>query len=289
MISLEKVVDHIVKETLREDDGMSKRIDIYQAVRLFYALQALKLKISMAPKFNLFYRSHKKLWDDITEFQTKYEKNLATAIHDYTVIVVAGEMRHAHRHCSRYYTDFYTQSADREHVYQACLKYSPRDLLRAGEYIYSRSWDSGYGGAKWALIAKGGLMYYTSTPMLFIDHMVDISHNNSIYFDKGANIMDYYAPESYLRFLNKKKFGEIDEILIYGLSKTYQNFVDRANVLFGFDIRLPWFDTSVVDQIVINYQPLEWGNQPFNFTTGRGNGGCECEDRDECEYEDEDR
>lgn len=287
MIPLEEIVDHIVKETLKEDGSMSKRIDIYQAVRLFYALQALKLKISMASNFNLFYRSHEKLWEDINKFQAKFEQNLATAIHDYTVLVVAGEMRHAKRHCTRYYTDFYTQSADREHVYQACLKFNPKDLLRAGEYIYSRSWDNGYGGDKWALIAKGGLMYYTSTPMLFIDHMVDISHNNSIYFDKGANIMDYYAPESYLRFLNKKKFGDLDEILIYGLSKTYQNFINRANVLFGLDIKLPWFDTSVVDQIVINYQPLEWGNQPFNFTTGWGNG--ECEDRDEREYEDEDR
>lgn len=256
-----------IMKNIKEEKEMYTKINIYEAVRLFYGLQALVLKITTNPNFNSFYPSHNKLLKDVKIFQLNYEKKLANIIADYTTLVVAGEMRHAQRKCEEYFSEFYGAECGRDEVYAYSLDYSAIDLLRAGEYIFTKHWESGYGGEKWALIAKGGLMYYSSTHTVFIDHMVDISHNNSIYFDKGAGIIAPFDQDRYLSFLEKKKYGSLDEVLSYGVGSYFREFARRTNVLLGTNIWLPTWEFSQTDVQVMSYTPLHFRNNPFSFST----------------------
>lgn len=175
-------------------------------VRDFYILEGMKIFVSQ--HMTSFRPSHEKLLDDIIEYQNKFCSSFANAIYDYIIKIVAGELRHGYEYCEEYFTEFdrkFGGSTERDEVYQNINKdFTPHSILEGGTYLFSKSWEENYGGEKWLMIAKAGKMYKKIPDLAFIDHCVDLSHNNSVFFDKGAEIFFIGNKKMYNRMLNYK-------------------------------------------------------------------------------------
>ena len=132
-------------------------------VQEFYAVEAISALISVnqSGNFEPMRHSHSRWYRDFCDFRNEYISKFASAIFDYTVLVVAAELRHCNERASYYIKDYYTTFLPRDAVYQECSVYNPRDILLAGIRMFDTcyvDWRKGYGGDKWKQIAKAGLM-----------------------------------------------------------------------------------------------------------------------------------
>ena len=85
-------------------------------------------------------------------------------------------------------------------------------------------------------------MYHKVPTEVFIDHCVDLSHNSSCYFDKGAEIFNLRNQSIYLDFLTKKRYAE-DPTELFTLPKgqRFMSLVMRARTLGLINWQLnPW-------------------------------------------------
>ena len=284
--------------------GEIKCIEVFDSVLNFYLIENLKLVISRNPNFNIWRPSHKKLWDDIENYKEMYDKHFARAIYDYIVMIVAAEMRHASEYCEMYFRNyqFKRNEYSRSEVYEeASVVYQPQDILRAGVFLFSKDWDSAYGGPKWGQIAKSGTYYGKMKDSIFIDHCVDLSHNNSTFFDKGAGIFSmrtstdsYQCLLQYKYEISGERFFELYDNKI--INPVIRKFIERAYALGLTKFKLPETDWSYVVEKdyrlfrnVLDYQPIEWvGKEKFDCTLANGSYGHDCRRRDEdYDYDDD--
>lgn len=284
--------------------GVHKCIEVFDSVLNFYLIENLKLVISRNPNFNIWRPSHKKLWDDIENYKEVYDKHFARAIYDYIVMIVAAEMRHASEYCEVYFRNyqFKRNEYSRSEVYEEIsVVYQPQDILRAGIFLFSKDWDSAYGGPKWGQIAKSGTYYGKMKDSIFIDHCVDLSHNNSTFFDKGAGIFamktstdSYQCLLQYKYEISGERFFELYDDKI--INPVIRKFIERAYALGLTKFKLPETDWSYVIQKgyrlfrnVLNYQPIEWiGEKKFDYTLADGHYNHSYRRRDEdYDYDDD--
>lgn len=273
-------------------------IKIDLAVREFYSLEALSYYAMTIPEEKLFLPSIQKWLEDFHSYRNLFTKKLAEAIFDYTAKVVAGEMGHCYRKADRVLDGKYFLNREmmaRDHTYSECIDYSARALLECGALIFNPAevnWDDAYGGEKWHDIAKAGLLRYSLNDIVFIDHCVDLSHNNSVYFDKGAGIFEFYNLCSrYQEFLNVKRdsspedilFSEHhrsnscqlltllgramilniipeDDYLLFKLSDHLVNYFNRETVKWAIRACEREIPTEMVYD-VLKYTPIKWGNK----------------------------
>ena len=250
-------------------------LDIGLLVREFYAIEAVAAMIlsEQYSGFQSMRHSHSRWYSDFTDFQESYIAKFASAIYDYTALVVAAELRHGRLNASHYICGYYTKSYHRDEIYRNCIRYSVRDIFLAGLHLFDPSrvkWEESYGGEKWYHIAKAGLMKGAVSDEVFIDHCVDLSHNNSIYFDKSAGIFNLQNQRAYTEFLDFKRVCE-PQALIKG------RFGYRLNRLLLRADRLGILQGCAPDQIVtpsgsenedllFAYQPACWGNIPLDYS-----------------------
>jgi len=155
-------------------------------------------------------------------------------------------------------------------------------------------WDSSYGGDRWRQIAKAGLMKSSVSDCIFIDHCVDLSHNNNHYLDKGAGIFSPLNPWNYKEFLNFKRCCE-PSALIKGRSGYLLNkLLLRAHSLGVLQDckpeRLFLADFDREEDLLLNYQPVKWGAKRL-FCTERNivnNTSFGSDDMERDEYDDRD-
>ncbi len=250
-------------------------MDIDLLVREFYAIEAMAAMI-LGEQYSSFCpmrHSHSRWYSDFTDFQESYIAKFASAIYDYTALVVAAELRHGKWKASHHIEGYYTESTDRNEVYRDCTYYKAHDLLSAGLRMFDAGrvdWDDGFGGEKWYGIARAGLLKGTVSDKVFIDHCVDLSHNNSIYFDKSAGIFRLREQKSYIEFLDFKRVCE-PQVLITG------TFGHRLNRLLLRADRLGILQSCAPDQIFTSsgsgsedllfaYRSVYWGNAPLNYS-----------------------
>ena len=281
------------------------RIDIFQAAKDFYALEAMVALLCDKNKndFEAFRPSHARWYRDFIAYRNEYVENLANAIFDYTAIVVAGEMRHAQASASSYLEEFgYNAHYGRSEVYDKCTRWTPESILEAGVKIFNPAnvtWKSGFGGEKWGQIARAGLRRRSfNSPSVFIDHCVDLSHNNSVYFDKGANIFYLHSGARYKKFLDMKRKATTTEVLQENLSDNVRTLLRRACILGVYQVDIitlsqSWSTSSqgfCNDEWVLNYIPAEWGTEVLSSRLrGTGwDGGSDRYRADEDEREDRD-
>lgn len=88
--------------------------------------------------------------------------------------------------------------------------------IELGEYVkgtyltfYNGSWNGGYGGKKWAAVAKLLLKFVEGeiTPEIFVDQAYTLCHNNGPIFNKGI-LYNHYA-SNYLNFLDMQAKGDM--------------------------------------------------------------------------------
>jgi hypothetical protein len=157
----------------------------------------------------------------------------------------------------------------RETVYKGVYRFDPFSVLQAAVACYSEEWGGGFGGDKWAGIAKAGLLYGKLSDEAFLDHCVDLTHNGSIYFDKhDAQMFTVGLSDKYLKFLDHKKVAEPVEIL-GGLLASYTLYdLVKRGVTLGFippicSMVFRSHHTERDIRTVLHYQPVEWGSEIF--------------------------
>lgn len=260
---------------------MSDRMNIQSLVEEFYAIESIMVLLSdkTVSGFNPARHSHIKWEKEFNEFRTAFNSTFAEAIHDYTALVVAGEMRHARKHSTMYIKDFLI-GGGRNDSYENCQDWSSQSILKAGVQIFSEDvrWDNGYGGIKWKVIAEAGLMYGKVSNVVFIDHCVDLSHNNSVYFDKGAGIFSMaYGNYIYAQFLDKKREAPPMELINRMHGDIYKSFLSRAialGILPEINVGYALYDdrpyenrkseTRRSEYELFNYCSVCWGNNTLS-------------------------
>ena len=123
-------------------------------------------------------------------------------------------------------------------------------------------------------IAKAGLMKNKVIDCVFIDHCVDLSHNNSVYFDKRANIFLLTSPRQYQSFLDLKRSCEPQALLTQKQGFRFNQLMRRANNLHILDIQTCedsplGFEQDLRDEtesILLEYRPVDWGSKPVDYS-----------------------
>lgn len=281
--------------------NLESRIDILAATTMFYQMEVVDaIKVE-----DMFKKSHEKWEDDWSYFTKEYRTKLANAIFDYTVMAVAGEMRHANR-CSDIRTDFDYNDTSRNTAYKNVAVYDPWSLLKTAATVFGPDvdWNGGYGGEKWAAIAEAALTRKTYNDVVWIDHIVDLSHNNASYFDKGA-IFSLCDSHNYLRFLTYKRKNTDDmKLLTLPMSIKLKGLLDRAVVLGiiptiperkepfkidGIDIfRASKENFGEASFNIMGYTPIEWGSKRVNITETDARRGYRDDDDDDDNGDDDD-
>ena len=273
-----------VKEKVWED-----KVDINHAVGIFYSLELLYSL--MLKNYTPFLPSNEKLLNDIKQYRDIWIKKLAQIIYDYIIVVVGAELRHSYE-CSEYYhPEFFGGGWFKNMSRNECFEdrtFDPDSILRLGENLFDEkknSWRSGFGGEKWYNITKAGLMHGKTPDVIFVDHTVDLSHNNSVFFDKGGGIVYCYI-EEYKKMLDQK-FRMSDFYGLLSFIRRHERFDDnlmdlikRYNILIEKDQYLiPTYNRGYFYVLneksyrFLHYKPQQFGHKKLNvldtISTGR--------------------
>lgn len=250
-------------------------LDVYLLAREFYAIEAISVMLGRSEygDFQPMRHSHSRWYQDFRELRDRYVSQFASAIYDYTVLAVAAEMRHAPNCASHYIEDYFSGGHRRNEVYQDCTMYNPDSILTAGFRLFDPQqveWKQEYGGEKWWHIAKAGLLKGKVSDGVFIDHCVDLSHNNNIYFDKGAGIFVLCDCKTYNSFLNFKLVCETQELTRQAPGYCLNRLLLRADnlqILRGCEIDSDFSgESDETEQQLLNYVPIQWGHKILNRT-----------------------
>lgn len=248
-------------------------MNIYNLVQEFYAIEAVSAMLTGAQysKFEPMRQSHSRWYHDFSSFRDEFINRFSSAIYDYTVLVVAAELRYCKCKASHYLPDYYTDQDSRNDVYLDCTVYKADDILRAGIKMFDERqivWKKSFGGEKWKQIAEAGYMKGKINDCVFIDHCVDLSHNNSVYFDKSAGIFRLQSAELYQSFLEKKRYCEPHALIKNEKGYMLNKLLWRArNLNVIKDWNVDSFFSSEYDEtesLLFCYRPIQWGDMPLD-------------------------
>ena len=208
----------------------------------------------------------------------EFTKVLARAMHDYIVLICAGEARHGdERGSSHYHTAFW--GGRRSEVFDEAKRFNPLETLKETKWVFSGvGWEDGYGGEAWETIAHLGLRYYEFESLpdrdtVFIDMCFDLRHNNGFAFDKDI----IFCPSGYLQALldtKKRKHGigvsDLKEFVYKADLVLPRKFYSGLSILKNLKVKLlDWLDTRgwslirVSDYHLEELKPLlvKWRNE----------------------------
>lgn len=260
----------------------NKQMKVFQLIREFYALEAMSVMAHPIP----FNHGHDKWVEEFNEFKSAFVNQLAKAMFDYMVLVCLGEARHAKNKCDYDIAIFENLpgSFARNDCY-ACPHFEPRNLLLTFAELFEESWTGdrwadGYGGNAWADIAKGALLYYTMSPEVFIDHAVDLSHNNGVFFNKKNYIFVLNSDENDVKtFLDFKRKAIPEAVwalckncVSYETQKLYERAINLGVITkltnekleevytetYGISKSPEIWNDDTVDKLM-SYIPIKWG------------------------------
>lgn len=252
-----------------------KLLNIYCLVQEFYAIEAISALLSSNHDSNLepMRHSHSRWYCDFCDFRDTYILKFASAIYDYTVSVVAAELRHCRSQASQYIQDYYSSEQSRDEVYRDCSVYNKIDILKAGFRMFDTervTWSSSFGGEKWKQIAKAGLLKGKVSDIIFVDHCVDLSHNCSIYFDKKAGIFFLENLTQYKELLDLKRICEPQVLLRTRQGAQFNRLIFRANTLHILEEKAEGdshlADRGEAETLLLDYRPVVWGNKRLDYS-----------------------
>lgn len=177
----------------------------------FYFLQALeadvKMMIANNPELE-FSKPVEKFLDDLDRTVEKIIPNMALRTFMYLYAACLGEARHARDTVAedRFIADKYS---GRQGWFSKVTQYKPtRENINALIDIFSQPWRAGYGGEAWRNIAEALAEYETTPPAAWLDHVVDLEHNNGTAFSKPDGLytifFDVGYPSRFSSFLDYK-------------------------------------------------------------------------------------
>lgn len=282
---------------------------LFYLVANFYAINLLKGLMILSPLIDA--KSYQKLWQDLVEYEERYNKQLALMFYEHTVLAVQCELRHCKKMSEYFIPNFFGdgwyKNFNDKRCY-ACHEFEPKSILKAGSWLFNEdnnywfvnSWgECNYGGDMWEIISSGGLKYVQMPDSVFIDHMVDLQHNNALFMLKETGEFTYTArlgPATYEKLLDdKKNYGvsafvyEYAPYLCYdvlSLIERYQYITKETMIdpmkLLTYKVNRDRLCESSVE-LLFNHKPIKWGNKSIDLNSiqATGNDFSDYEDDEE--------
>ncbi len=240
------------------------RLDLELAVSSFYALKA----VEASPQWQegaAFLKSREAFEKEFKQYTHTFERKLARVLFDYLTVACFGEARHAAKVAVRgtvlqWANEEEGELQKRDAVYLKSVEYDPQAVLPQLKKLFlnTRAFNrhGSVGGGAWADIARAALLYFKADPAVFIDHVVDLSHNSNLAFDKPM-LVTLHSYERYQAMLDRKtdspiyNEGVLDnataELITRAQSLGYIKFKRRSPTVDGQDLRFP--------------KPIKWGSK----------------------------
>jgi hypothetical protein len=209
----------------------------------FYYLEALSAELATnTTAERRFNHSVERLIRDVSETLESISENIAFRSFVYLYAACLGEARHARSSNAKDTFVPVTLKLSRDTCYETISNYRPtkRNLHTLVE-VFNQEWDSGFGGEAWLKIAEALRYYFKVSPAAFIDHVIDLEHNNGTAFNKSDARRTLYFDTDYdgnfKYFLDYKFSRNILEVgpQIYGkliISRKVYRLIERFCTIF---------------------------------------------------------
>ena len=247
-------------------------LDLPAAVAGFYVQEAVIARINGMQKNTMIIR----LEDEIREFNAihrKYTDRLAGAFFDYIALASFGEARHAPSQAKCYILQIcYNWNRDdaqqnihtRTESYKKALRFDPYRFLPVLSILFhDGQWKDAYGGKRWGDIAKAGMMYKEVSSTVFVDYVVDLSHNGGSMFNKNI-LFQFYSGDSYIHMLSMKRTFSILEDANF--LKTF-SIAQNAKPFLKLAAKLGLIPTSMIYSCAYESiefpETIKWGMLPI--------------------------
>ena len=214
----------------------------------FYFLQALDVEIrnQVAGSDAQFSHAVSKLQNDLYEAMLEISENIALRTFVYLYAACVGEARHArHNTAERMYLPETTKK-HRGELFGSITRFPPtKRNLTAVVKVFEQPWKSGFGGKAWGDIAKALLNYGKISDIAWIDHVVDLEHNNGTafskedakaalhfdveYFDKFSHFLDYKFSKNILK---ERMYSRWHDIKL-DVSRRVYKLIRRYSTIFN--------------------------------------------------------
>ena len=153
----------------------------------FYVLQAMQAATAVELAGNeelMFLKAVEKFESDLDRTIETMSENIALRTFMYLYAASLGEARHAKGTVAKYlYLE--TDGKSRYFWFEHASEYRPTKAnLTTLKKIFDQDWRAGYGGKAWGDIVQALIEYDAMDKTAWIDHVVDIEHNNGTAFSK---------------------------------------------------------------------------------------------------------
>lgn len=174
----------------------------------FYYLLALETNIRQIPDAQ-FRHSVVKLAEDVDAELEYIAENMALRVFTYLFAACLGESRHARYGQAKERFARETLKKGRNDLFANVTSFAPtKENISALVSIFAQEWRAGYGGKAWKQIAEALLDFGKTPAIAWLDHVVDLEHNNGTAFNKeDAESTIFFLvryPDSFSNFLDYK-------------------------------------------------------------------------------------
>lgn len=150
----------------------------------FYLLEAM---LSYPPRFGK--RPQEALHRKIKEARDDLADKMGRAFYEYLYLASFAEARHIDKlssHDHAWYFEEMPQGGSRSAGTHEALNFDPKKCLpRMSDLFHNNPWGSGYGNESWGKICDAAYLYHKLPANVFVDHVIDLKHNNGLAFSKA--------------------------------------------------------------------------------------------------------
>lgn len=263
---------------------------LFYLVVNFYAIEFIKAKMIVHPK--IYSHSWDKLWDDIQDYSEWFNSKLAAMFYDHTVRCVQCELRHCKNHSEFYIPNFFGDAWYKNYDDSMCYansEFNPVSILRAGKWLFddNNNWwcaedeVTEYGSEAWMDISEAGLEFRKIPDSIFIDHLIDLEHNNEVMLLKEAGIFQHsirLGPALYHEMLFDKRYEDEEFMRKYSpylcqevlLMLSRYQYLSRDKViseknLIKYRSNLDKLCEKSIE-LLLKYKPVKWRNKMVSLS-----------------------
>ena len=252
-------------------------VDMLPAVVEFYLLQAMELVgEGMAPVPSV--RGWRR---QVSQLLADYETGLALRLRDYMILACFGEARHAQEQCSHMLSEL-PRCDSRSGAASVALGYDPQSILEATAHLFEvGSWGQNYGGSSWARVARCAMNYGSVSDRIFVDGVVNLTHNSGTAFDKvDYGLVVTRRPSLYDDFLDFKcgSKSPADLLCTYGALLPHGSAAEAllVNCMARLGLGDPtsrdnysgvsaaYRDEDRLEHAVVSYRGTTWGTRELH-------------------------
>lgn len=258
----------------------------------FYVLEEMTARLNAITGQLL--PSQEKLIKDANALKDSYSKSIANAMFDYLAVSSYAEARYGtlkdvkavtengkviqrtlKHHLNKISTSF--DKMPRSLVVEQATHFNPKNFLPLLEFFFSKErWGADtMGGAKWGKVAKYAYKFFTQAPVIFIDNVVDLTHNGGIVWNKGFIFRDAHRTALIRLLTYKRKHSLLVYAVTPALYKEIKEIFNRADTLKMLKFKKNFEDTvaglaAFMDDIYYQKEenlilpaPVKWGKKPL--------------------------